>query len=730
MNTIKHIGLLITSFVSVVIAGQIIIHSTPVQAADTKNFDRSNIISDAVFTNSNDMSVNQIQQFLESKNAVCLVNFQTQSLYDANNDGLGDEPYGKGVGEKVSAAKVIWQASQIYDINPKVILTTLQKEQGFITRQDCPSWRYNTALGYNCPDTAPCSTSAYGFTRQIDYGVWHFRGYFDDTLQYVPYSPGNYYIGYNPNANCGGSTVNIQNRATASLYSYTPYQPNTATLAAAPGQVVDCGAYGNLNFWRYFTDWFGSTQAVNITYSGIKFTTQPFTGSSVSATFTVKNTSKTKITLGRLKVEARSPTGNQYDFPSVNNISVEPGKTYTYRESRVIPEEGLFSVKVSRYHNSSWITPPFSDFSYIGNTQINTKFTKKPTVVTSLSLNKPSIHRNESIIATFKVKNNSTTQTVDIGRTKVEGRHSSGTQYDFPSTPDNLTLQPGEVYEYKTSRSLPETGNYTFKLMNVRQDFGWSTNFPESETNSITRKVSVNVKQPVTVTTSLKTSTTSQRVGDPITATFSMTNHSTKPVDIGRMKVEGRHQNGKQYDFSSTDNNTIIQPGETYNYTSTRSLPEAGSYKFFLINYRNSAGWSTNFPDSENSSIVRNVSVEVKQAVTVTISLEMSTTSPRVGEPVTATFTMHNFSSQPVDIGRMKVEGRHSDGTQHDFGSTVDNTIIKPGETYSYSESRSLAKTGGYVFKLMNYREKERWSERFPMNESADIRRSIQVTVR
>ncbi|HWT40312.1 MAG TPA: RICIN domain-containing protein, partial [Dongiaceae bacterium] len=57
---------------------------------------------------------------------------------------------------------------------------------------------------------------------------------------------------------CGGSNVSIQNLATAALYDYTPYQPNAAVLAAPMGTTVTCGAYGNINFYRYFTSWFGA----------------------------------------------------------------------------------------------------------------------------------------------------------------------------------------------------------------------------------------------------------------------------------------------------------------------------------------------------------------------------------------------------------------------------------------------------------------------------------------
>ena len=45
----------------------------------------------------------------------------------------------------------------------------------------------------------------------------------------------------------------VQNRATATLYTYTPYQPNAASLAAYPGEGDRCSRYGNRNFFRMFT---------------------------------------------------------------------------------------------------------------------------------------------------------------------------------------------------------------------------------------------------------------------------------------------------------------------------------------------------------------------------------------------------------------------------------------------------------------------------------------------
>jgi len=261
MSVVKNnkLYLLLSLILTALSIGICLVNSNTANAA----FNAGRIMDDPVFTNSNSMTAAQIQSFLESKNSTCLKNFKSQSLTDDNGDGQvqdsSTEPYGKH-GE-MTAAQLIKAAAIIYKLNPQVLLATLEKEQGLVTRQDCPAWRYNTALGYGCPDTAPCDNAAYGFTRQIDYAAYHFRGYFDDSLGYVPFGVGTYNIRYNPTASCGSSTVNIQNRATASLYSYTPYQPNAAALAAAPGQTVDCGAYGNVNFWRYFSNWFGATTA-------------------------------------------------------------------------------------------------------------------------------------------------------------------------------------------------------------------------------------------------------------------------------------------------------------------------------------------------------------------------------------------------------------------------------------------------------------------------------------
>lgn len=227
------------------------------QAADLSNFDAGNIMSDSVMSNKNSMSEAQIQAFLESKNACNNTNISRASVYHKVKNGrfvcMFEDTF-----DGETAAHIIWQAGQDYNINPQVIIVLLQKEQGLITDTWPNSLQYNRATGYGCPDTAACNTQYYGLKNQIRKAAALFRS----TLNggYSNYPVGQTYVQYNPNTSCGGSVVNIQNRATSALYRYTPYQPNRSAIAAGYGTGDGCGAYGNRNFWLWFTDWFGGTQ--------------------------------------------------------------------------------------------------------------------------------------------------------------------------------------------------------------------------------------------------------------------------------------------------------------------------------------------------------------------------------------------------------------------------------------------------------------------------------------
>ena len=248
-------------------------------AASLAGFNPGNIISDATMGNYNSMSVNDIQNFLTSKNRCTNTDYgmyqRLKSAYPHLNwhweNGhfvcLSEERFGDGetIGSGQTAAEVIYQAAQDYRINPQVLLVLLQKEQSLIT-DDYPNNRqYRSATGFGCPDTAACSAEYYGFKNQVRQAAKMFRTVLDGGWSNYPAGKTSY-IQYNPNRNCGGSNVYIENRATSALYRYTPYQPNAAAINAGYGTGDTCGAYGNRNFYLYFVDWFGDIHATSGAY--------------------------------------------------------------------------------------------------------------------------------------------------------------------------------------------------------------------------------------------------------------------------------------------------------------------------------------------------------------------------------------------------------------------------------------------------------------------------------
>jgi hypothetical protein len=292
-------------FVSIIIIGLFVglfFNSNNVKKASAQatEFQAGHIIDNNIFTNSNALTTAQIQVFLNDMVRACDTNgigvftapngqvmthaqwgtskgdpppytcinnyYENTSTLQNNYSNPGSIPSGA-----IPAAQIIYNAAQAYQINPEVILTTLQKEQGLVT--DNWPWysEYQHAMGYACPDSSGCSSSYADFYKQVDSAAWQFRDYLNNPGAFN-YWIGTNTIGYAPG--CNGGTVDIQNAATAALYIYTPYQPDSNVIAntnpigssSGPGPSISdsCAGYGNRNFWWYFNSWFGPSIDTNV----------------------------------------------------------------------------------------------------------------------------------------------------------------------------------------------------------------------------------------------------------------------------------------------------------------------------------------------------------------------------------------------------------------------------------------------------------------------------------
>lgn len=241
-------------------------------------FDAGNITSDAVFYNTAAMTAAQITAFIAAQdtdcsqgNPWCLKNLKLTYPATPATTNCKAIP----AGSNTSAAQAISDAAIACGINPQVMLTKLELESQGLSRPNPTESSYAAAWGWNCPDTgaggsANCDPAHAGFINQLHgmAGTWA-NLKVDVPAGKYPYKVGPSTILWNvAESNCGSSSVDIKNVATASLYVYTPYQPNAASIAAYPGEGDRCSSYGNRNYFFMFQKYFGDTGGGTATTSG------------------------------------------------------------------------------------------------------------------------------------------------------------------------------------------------------------------------------------------------------------------------------------------------------------------------------------------------------------------------------------------------------------------------------------------------------------------------------
>uniref|UniRef100_A0A942T8G8 Uncharacterized protein n=1 Tax=Neobacillus citreus TaxID=2833578 RepID=A0A942T8G8_9BACI len=318
----------------------------PASAAVASAFDPGNIISDANFYNGSAMSASSVQSFLnsvapnckqQSGGPVCLKNFTQNVSTIKAVSGRCNAIAGGGK----SAATIIAQVGAACGVSQKALIVLLEKEQGIISTSKPTNWMYQHATGFACPDTAPCDPAYRGFAQQVYAAALQFKRYQATPTSWAYQAGRNNAILYNPNSACGRKTVYIKNQATAGLYIYTPYTPNTAAMSNLYGTGDSCSAYGNRNFWRMYTDWFGSPTggsspigSVDTVKAGFRqivvsgWTADPDTTAAIKAQIYVDGKGKASIMAStkRADLAARLGANNTAHGYSTTLTGISPGK--------------------------------------------------------------------------------------------------------------------------------------------------------------------------------------------------------------------------------------------------------------------------------------------------------------------------------------------------------------------------------------------------------------------
>jgi hypothetical protein len=192
----------------------------PHRRVGTATWNKNNIITDKQLTARTTMNLADIQAFLVSQGGA-LASYK--------------------VAEK-TAALLIHEACQEYAVNPRVVLTTLQKEQGLVTAVSPSQDRFDLAMGWN-----EFVDSTMNFADQVWNGTRQWRLYYDRLSSgehwYVDKDTISWTINERHHVTDGYVTpVNV---ATAGLYIYTPFIGG------------ETGIGGNFLFWKLWTESFG-----------------------------------------------------------------------------------------------------------------------------------------------------------------------------------------------------------------------------------------------------------------------------------------------------------------------------------------------------------------------------------------------------------------------------------------------------------------------------------------
>jgi hypothetical protein len=386
---------LVAALTAMLLLGLLTYAPQPASALSGSSFQANRITDDAVFYNGNAMSAAQIQNFLNAKVPVCDTNGtkmhssgQTRAQFGASRgypapytclkDYRQNTPARSDSGlcspmparSNQTAAQIIFEVGKACNISQRSLIVTLQKEQSLIT-DDWPwSIQYDRAMGFACPDSGPggaanCDSTFYGFFNQVYSAARQFQRYRQFPNNFNHAAGRTSFVNWQvPQRNCGGTNVTMQNAATAGLYNYTPYRPNSAALNNLWDTGDNCSAYGNRNYWRDYNSWFGSTYAASFSATPVSAwssspTATMLSGTRVQVNFAVRNTGNQTWNRSNTRLGTARPFDRTSSFRDSSWIS--SNRVTSLKEASVAPGEvGNFTFWYRAPNNTGNYTERFS----------------------------------------------------------------------------------------------------------------------------------------------------------------------------------------------------------------------------------------------------------------------------------------------------------------------------------------------------------------------------------
>jgi hypothetical protein len=286
----------------------------------------------------------------------------------------------------------------------------------------------------------------------------------------------------------------------------------------------------------------------------------PAVNQATTGTFTVKNTGTSAVTVQTFLIGARNPANGNVDFPGSAAVTLQPGQSYTYSGSRSFATTRTYTGWPAYIDGASWIelAPAHTSFTV-----------QQLALTTALALSPSAPVVNQTTTATFTATNVGGSA-ISVPSFLVGARTPANANVDFPESAA-VTLQPGQSFTYSGSRSFTVTGTHT----------AWPAYFDGAHWIELAAPTSFAVQQTspgkITLTSALALNPASPSVNQSTTATYSVQNTGGSAITVSSFLVGARNPSNGNVDFPTTSSVTL-QPGQTYNYSGSRSFTTAGTY--------------------------------------------------------------------------------------------------------------------------------------------------------
>ncbi len=231
------------------------------------------------------------------------------------------------------------------------------------------------------------------------------------------------------------------------------------------------------------------------------------TGESISGTFTIANRGGANLVMNRIVIAGRlagtCPNNQCPDFtPGPSSITLAPGQTVSYSGTFNPSRGGHYTFSVA-YENSdgTWVMPVERENKNTNQLSIDVA-TVLPNVVVSKSLTVTpdggTFPLGQKVNGAFSITNRGSAP-LTMRQVLIAGRLGSicpdNVCPDFGPIKPNVTLNPGETWDYSGGITLTKAGTYTFYVAYQTLDEKWE--LPVKSENGNINKLSIVAQGPL-----------------------------------------------------------------------------------------------------------------------------------------------------------------------------------------------------------------------------------------